>query len=60
MPVKVVTDSVSDISPAMAKKLGITVVPLSVVFGTETYRDGADLTTDRFYEKLAPSATLPY
>jgi len=52
MPVKVVTDSVSDISPAMADELGITVVPLNVVFEGYTYRDGVDMTTDEFYEKL--------
>jgi len=59
MPVKIVTDSVSDISPAIASELGITVVPLNVVFGNEIYRDGVDLTTDDFYQKLERSQTLP-
>jgi DegV family protein with EDD domain len=59
MTVKIVTDSVSDISPAIADELGITVVPLNVVFGPEIYRDGIDLTTDEFYEKLRHSQTLP-
>lgn len=59
MAVKVVTDSVSDISPAIASELGITVVPLNVVFGNEIYRDGVDLTTDEFYQKLEGSQTLP-
>jgi DegV family protein with EDD domain len=59
MPVKIVTDSVSDISSAIASKLGITVVPLNVVFGNEIYRDGVDLTTDEFYQKLEHSQTLP-
>lgn len=59
MPVKVVTDSVSDISPAIASELGITVVPLNVVFGNEIYRDGVDLTTDEFYQRLERSQTLP-
>jgi len=52
MPVKIVTDSVSDISPAVVDELGITVVPLNVVFEGCTYRDGVDMTTDEFYEKL--------
>ena len=30
MPVKVVTDSTADLPPALAKELGITVVPLNV------------------------------
>jgi DegV family protein with EDD domain len=59
MPVKVVTDSVSDVLPALADELGITVVPLNVVFGSEIYRDGVDLTTDEFYQKLERSQILP-
>ncbi len=59
MPVEVVTDSVSDISSEIAAGLGITVVPLSVVFGSEIYRDGVDLTTDDFYRKLERSRVLP-
>jgi len=59
MTVKIVTDSVSDISSAIAHELGITVVPLNVVFGSEIYRDGIDLTTDEFYGKLAKSQALP-
>jgi DegV family protein with EDD domain len=59
MTVRIVTDSVSDISPAIADELGITVVPLNVVFGSEIYRDGIDLTTDEFYEKLERSQHLP-
>ena len=52
MTVKVVTDSVSDISPAIATGLGITAVPLNIMFGGYTYRDSIDMTTDKFYEKL--------
>jgi DegV family protein with EDD domain len=59
MSVKIVTDSVADISPEMAGELGITVVPLNVVFGNEIYRDGVDLTTDDFYRKLAENKILP-
>jgi len=59
MTVKIVTDSVSDLPPEVAKELGITVVPLNVRFGTEVYRDGIDLTSEQFYEKLVASKTLP-
>jgi DegV family protein with EDD domain len=59
LTVKIVTDSVSDISPETAAGFGITVVPLNVVFGNEIYRDGVDLTTDEFYAKLEKSKTLP-
>ena len=59
MAVKVITDSVSDISPELAGRFGITVVPLNVVFGDMTYLDGLDMTTDEFYERLATNETLP-
>jgi DegV family protein with EDD domain len=57
--VKIVTDSVSDLPPQIAKDLGITVIPLNVHFGAETYRDGVDLTAEEFYRKLENSSTLP-
>ena len=59
MTVKIVTDSTSDLPPQVVKELGITVVPLYVNFGTESYRDGIDLTTEEFYDKLVSSKTLP-
>ncbi len=59
MAVKIVTDSVSDIPPKVAKELGITIVPLHVRFGTEVYRDGVDLTADQFFDRLTHSKTLP-
>jgi len=59
MTVKIVTDSVADLPPQVVKELGITVIPLSVRFGTEVYRDGVDLTTEQFYERLVHSQALP-
>jgi len=57
--VKVVTDSCSDITPQLAQELGITVVPLYVQFGKETYRDNVDLSTEEFYHKLETSKIHP-
>jgi DegV family protein with EDD domain len=57
--VKVVTDSCSDITPQLARGLGITVVPLYVQFGNETCRDNVDLSTEEFYQKLKTSKTHP-
>ncbi len=59
MPVKIVTDSVADIPAAIAGELGITVVPLVIRFGAASYRDGVDLTSDEFYEKLRTEADFP-
>lgn len=57
--VKVVTDSASDIPMAIARDLGITVVPCNVHFGERTYRDGVDLTSGEFFIKMASSPILP-
>ena len=59
MAVKVVTDSTADLPPALARELGITVVPLNVHFGTEVYRDGVDISGDEFYSRLVDSPRLP-
>ncbi|UCG54001.1 MAG: DegV family EDD domain-containing protein, partial [Dehalococcoidia bacterium] len=59
MVVKIVTDSVSDIPPKVAKELGITIVPLHVRFDSKVYRDGVDLSADKFFNKLQHSKTLP-
>lgn len=56
--IAIVTDSTSDLGPLAAKN-GITVVPLTVRFGSEEFRDGVDLTEDEFYGKLAASTTTP-
>lgn len=57
--VKVITDSTSDIPAELVEKLGITVVPSYVMFGTESYRDGVELSRQQFYEKLASTRDIP-
>ncbi len=59
MKIKIVTDSTSDISPELAKDLGVEVVPGYVRFGKDTYRDGIDISKSEFYQKLADSAFHP-
>jgi DegV family protein with EDD domain len=59
MPVKIVTDSVADIPSEVVDDLGITVIPILLRFGQETYRDGIDITTDQFYEKLVSTKVAP-
>jgi DegV family protein with EDD domain len=59
MTVKIITDSVSDIPPDIVQELDITVIPVLLRFGEETYRDGIDMTTDQFYARLATSKVMP-
>ncbi len=59
MPVRVVTDSTADLPRHVAEELGISVVPLLVLFGEKAYRDGVDLTSEQFFERLTQSRVLP-
>lgn len=58
--VKIVTDSTADIPASLAEELGITVVPLNVIFSDdESYEDGVSLTSDQFYKKVEESNIIP-
>ncbi|HEX4756280.1 MAG TPA: DegV family protein [Candidatus Dormibacteraeota bacterium] len=57
--IRVVTDSTSDILPAAAAQLGVDVVPLTVRFGDEQFRDGVDLSPEQFYGRLSDTPVQP-
>ena len=59
MKVAVVTDSTSDIPKEIAKKYGITIVPLNVHFDLDTYQDGINITSEEFYKKLVSGKIFP-
>jgi DegV family protein with EDD domain len=58
MPVRIVTDSTCDLPPEVLSEHKITVVPLFINFGSESFRDGVDLSSDDLYTRL-PSAHPP-
>ena len=59
MTVRIVTDSLSDITSDIAKELDISVVPVYVRFGEEVYRDRVEMTTDEFYHRLVHDSKWP-
>jgi DegV family protein with EDD domain len=59
MTVRIVTDSTSDLTPALAGQFGIAVVPLTVSFGKESFTDRVDISTDEFYHRLATQDIFP-
>jgi DegV family protein with EDD domain len=59
MTVKIVTDTLSDITGDLITKLGVTAVPLYVRFGEEVYRDRVDITSEDFYRRLMNEPKLP-
>jgi DegV family protein with EDD domain len=58
-PFAVVTDSTADLPDAWRERYGIEVVPLKVLFGEETFRDGVDMTNEDFFRRLATATKLP-
>lgn len=55
----VVTDSTADLPHEWRERYGIEVVPLKVLFGKETFRDGVDMNNEEFFRRLAASTSLP-
>jgi len=55
----IVVDSTADFPDAQERFPNWRVVPLYVNFGTESYKDGVDLTAHEFYERLRTSSELP-
>jgi DegV family protein with EDD domain len=59
MTIRVVTDSTCDLPEEIAAQYGITILPLYINFGLESYRDGIDLTREAFYARLPVCDSLP-
>ena len=59
MAIKIVTDSTADLPAEVAEQLGITVIPLNVHFGEETFLDGVDIFPDEFFARLKAARQLP-
>lgn len=55
----VVTDSTADLPADWRERYDIEVVPLKVLFGEETFRDGVDMDNQQFFARLATSTKLP-
>ena len=57
--VGIVTDSTCDTEPTELAALGVKMVPLTVHFGEQHFRDWIDLRPDEFYRMLEASDALP-
>ena len=57
--IALVTDSTCDLPKSVVKDKNITVIPLNVHFGEETFLDGIDLQSNEFFEKLSTSEIHP-
>lgn len=58
-PVTILTDSSAYLPHELIAKYPIKVVPLTLNWEGETYRDGIDIQAGEFYQRLSKSKTLP-
>ena len=56
--IRVITDSACDLSTELVKKYGITVIPLNIHIGDETFVDRS-VKNSEFYKKMSLSKELP-
>ena len=59
MRVAVVTDSMADLPKETADEHGVSIVPLTVIFGEETFLDGVDMNSHDFFARLKTSSVMP-
>lgn len=64
MTIRIVTDSTCDLPQALVEKYRITVIPMYIHIGGQSFRDGIELSRQEFYERLpifkhAPTTAAP-
>ena len=57
--VKIVTDSSCDLTDEILKELNITMVPLSVRFGEEVFKERVDMSAEQFFQRLLKDPAHP-
>ncbi|QST02051.1 DegV family protein (plasmid) [Pontibacillus sp. ALD_SL1] len=54
-----ITDSTAGLEQAFLEEEGVYVIPMVLMFGETHYKEGEDITTKSFYEKMDSSKVLP-
>jgi DegV family protein with EDD domain len=57
--IRFVVDSTCDLPAELYQQYDLTVVPINIQFGTETYRDGIDIDRASFFRKIDELGMLP-
>ena len=57
--IAIITDSTCDIPEETLNRYQIEVVPLTIIWGEEQFRDGVDLEAEAFYQRLEADPVLP-
>lgn len=59
MAIRIVTDSSADLPPQLAQGAKVAVIPCNIIFDDVSYKDGVDISSDAFYQRLVSSSRLP-
>jgi len=57
--IKIVTDTTCDLLPEMVEEHDITIVPINIQFGMDSYQEGVNMDWDLFYRKIEETGLLP-
>ena len=57
--IKIVTDSTCDLPPEFFRQYEIAVVPINILFGSESYLDGVTIDRATFYRKIEELGIVP-
>jgi len=57
--IKILTDSTNDLSMEILQKYDVSIVPLYVEFGDESFKDGVELTPEQLFRMVDANGVLP-
>ena len=57
--IRIITDTASDLSIQDAKDLDVTLLPMTIEFGKESFKDRYEIEPQEFYERLTTSDDFP-
>lgn len=58
-PVCITADSTCDLPKELVKRFDIRIIPLTIIYGEESWRDGVDITRDDMYRHYRAGRLLP-
>lgn len=59
MAIRFIIDAACDLSAKQTDAMGVTLIPMTITFGSEEYKAGVDITNEEFYNKLVADKDLP-
>ena len=59
MAIRIIVDSSADMEEDYAAEHDITIIPMTIAFGSEQFAEGVDLSREEFFERLVETDELP-